>query len=318
MMELPPGMAMQVTKVTRCRVQQLHKVVQERVENLVRANQQLAGGIPSGPKPLHRARNRNAGGPAHKGKDSWKASKPTTPRQAQDFKYDVADIKGYKATFTRLKEMEGLQTFCGRWRSSPNISPRRGRIAEGQPWVADNRSAPNCWRRFASLRSVNRGVQIRSPEAVEKTQVAISRYISIFTQSPLSIARTRRKRTCPGLPPKTPSGACDRQFHQFSPTHRIERQLDKLKTGTLSRKRTWTTIPSLTTAFAKHGRYKCFRTDAPRQFETSVDQIHKSWTKSLLNDLADPVIQSHLNCSKRPEKDVRDFMQAKERRTKSR
>ncbi len=46
LMDLSPGQAVMVTQGSVEAVQQLHKVINERVEKLVRANQQLASGIP--------------------------------------------------------------------------------------------------------------------------------------------------------------------------------------------------------------------------------------------------------------------------------
>jgi hypothetical protein len=47
--------------------------------------------------------------------------------------------------------------------------------------------------------------------------------------------------------------------------------------------------------------------------KTELEKIHKSWTKSLLNDLADPVIQSNFELLKAPQKKMlKDFMAAKE------
>jgi hypothetical protein len=49
--------------------------------------------------------------------------------------------------------------------------------------------------------------------------------------------------------------------------------------------------------------------------KAELEKIHKSWTKSLLNDLADPVIQSHFDLLKlAQEKMLKDFTAAKESR----
>jgi hypothetical protein len=47
--------------------------------------------------------------------------------------------------------------------------------------------------------------------------------------------------------------------------------------------------------------------------KSDLDRIHKSWTKSLLNDLADPVIQSHFDLLKPAQKKMlKDFTAEKE------
>jgi hypothetical protein len=47
--------------------------------------------------------------------------------------------------------------------------------------------------------------------------------------------------------------------------------------------------------------------------KSDLDRVHKSWTKNLLNDLGDPVVQSQLDLLKPAQKGLlRDFMTAKE------
>ena len=47
--------------------------------------------------------------------------------------------------------------------------------------------------------------------------------------------------------------------------------------------------------------------------KAELEKIHKSWTKSLLNDLADPVIQGNFELLKAAQKKLlKDFMAAKE------
>jgi hypothetical protein len=49
------------------------------------------------------------------------------------------------------------------------------------------------------------------------------------------------------------------------------------------------------------------------RLKAELEKIHKSWTKSLLNDLADPVIQGNFELLKAPQKKLlKDFMEAKE------
>ena len=94
----------------------------------------------------------------------------------------------------------------------------------------------------------------------------------------------------------------------------FERQLDKLKTGAALTEKDLENDPKSADGFWPSMEDTSVSAQTRLDnLKASVDQIHKSWTKSLLNDLADPVIQSHFELLKTPQKKMlRDFMQAKE------
>lgn len=94
----------------------------------------------------------------------------------------------------------------------------------------------------------------------------------------------------------------------------FERHLDKLKTGTALTEKDLENEPKSPDGFwpgmedtsvSGESRLAALKSD--------LDRVHTSWTKSLLNDLADPVIQSHFDLLKPAQKKMlRDFMAAKE------
>ena len=60
-----------------------------------------------------------------------------TPGKLKNFKYDADDIKGYQATFTRLKEVEQLQAYCGELAQfTQYLSAAEAILPENHPWVA--------------------------------------------------------------------------------------------------------------------------------------------------------------------------------------
>jgi hypothetical protein len=321
LMDLPPGMAMQVTQGDAVPVQQLHKVVQERVENLVRANQQLAGGIPFWGQNLFTDPETEAlSALLTKAKEFLESLQAyNTPGKLKNFKYDVADIKGYQATFTRLKEMEGLQTFCGEMgQFTQYLSAAEAVLPDGQPWVAESKQ-----KRAELLVEIRKPAQRESEafkaEALKQLKKLkagyIKVYLDLYRKARLSITQDKEKKDL--LQDyrlkhlrrlATVNSINSVQLTEF------ERQLDKLKTGTALTEKDLENDPKSPDGFWPSMEDTSVSAQTRLDnLKACVDQIHKSWTKSLLNDLADPVIQSHFELLKTPQKKMlRDFMQAKE------
>jgi hypothetical protein len=94
----------------------------------------------------------------------------------------------------------------------------------------------------------------------------------------------------------------------------FERQLDKLKTGTVLTDKDLENDPKSPDGFWPGMEDTSVSSEARlTSLKNDLDKIHKSWTKSLLNDLADPVIQSNFELLKGPQKKMlKDFMSAKE------
>jgi hypothetical protein len=321
LMDLPPGMAMQVTQGDAVPVQQLHKVVQERVENLVRANQQLAGGIPFwGQNLFTDPETETLSALLTKAKEFLESLQAyNTPGKLKNFKYDVADIKGYQATFTRLQEMEGLQTFCGEMAQfTQYLSAAETVLPDGQPWVTESKQ-----KRAELLAEIRKPAQ-RESEAFKSEALRqlkklkagyIKVYLELYRKARLSITQDKEKKDL--LQDyrlkhlrrlATVNSINSVQLTEF------ERQLDKLKTGAALTEKDLENDPKSADGFWPSMEDTSVSAQTRLDnLKASVDQIHKSWTKSLLNDLADPVIQSHFELLKTPQKKMlRDFMQAKE------
>jgi hypothetical protein len=321
LMDLPPGMAMQVTQGDAVPVQQLHKVVQDRVENLVRANQQLAGGIPFWGQNLFTDPETEAlSALLTKAKEFLESLQAyNTPGKLKNFKYDVADIKGYQATFTRLKEMEGLQTFCGEMAQfTQYLSAAEAVLPEGQPWVTESKQ-----KRAELLVEIRKPAQRESEafkaEALKQLKKLkasyIKVYLDLYRKARLSITQDKEKKDL--LQDyrlkhlrrlATVNSINSVQLTEF------ERHLDKLKTGTALTEKDLENDPKSPDGFWPNMEDTSVSAQTRLDnLKASVDQIHRSWTKSLLNDLADPVIQNNFELLKAPQKKMlRDFMAAKE------
>jgi hypothetical protein len=321
LMDLPPGMAMQVTQGDAVPVQQLHKGINERVEKLVRANQQLASGIPFwGQNLFTDPETEKLSALLAKAKEFLESLQAyNTPGKLKNFKYDAADIRGYQATFTRLKEVEDLQVFCGELAQlTQYLSAAEAVLPEDHAWVTESKQ-----KRGDLLKEIRKPAQRESEtfkaDALKQLKMLKAGYIKVYLElygkARLSLAQDKEKKDL--LQDyrlkhlrrlATVNSINSVQLTEF------ERQLDKLKTGTTLTERDLENDPKSPDGFwpgmedtsvSAGSRLAALKSD--------LDRVHKSWTKSLLNDLADPVIQSHFDLLKLAQKKMlKDFMAEKE------
>jgi Asp-tRNA(Asn)/Glu-tRNA(Gln) amidotransferase C subunit len=312
---------MQVTQGDAVPVQQLHKVINERVEKLVRANQQLASGIPFwGQNLFTEPETEKLSALLAKAKEFLESLQAyNTPGKLKNFKYDAADIKGYQATFTRLKEVEDLQVFCGELAQfTQYLSAAEAVLPEDHAWVTESKQ-----KRGDLLTEIRKPAQRESDtfkadalKQLKKLKVGyIKVYLDLYGKARLSLAQDKEKKDL--LQDyrlkhlrrlATVNSINSVQLTEF------ERQLDKLKTGTTLTEKDLENDPKSPDGFwpgmedtsvSAGSRLAALKSD--------LDRVHKSWTKSLLNDLADPVIQSHFDLLKPAQKKMlKDFMAEKE------
>jgi Asp-tRNA(Asn)/Glu-tRNA(Gln) amidotransferase C subunit len=321
LMGLTPGMAIYVTQGNIEPVQQLHKVINERVEKLVRANQQLASGIPFwGQNLFTEPETEKLSALLAKAKEFLESLQAyNTPGKLKNFKYDATDIKGYQATFTRLKEVEDLQVFCGELAQfTQYLSAAEAVLPEDHPWVTESKQ-----KRAGLLTEIRKPAQRESEtfkadalKQLKKLKAGyIKVYLDLYGKARLSLAQDKEKKDL--LQDyrlkhlrrlATVNSINSVQLTEF------ERQLDKLKTGTTLTEKDMENDPKSPDGFWP-GMEDASVSAGSRlaALKSDLDRVHKSWTKSLLNDLADPVIQSHFDLLKPAQKKMlKDFMAEKE------
>jgi len=321
LMDLPPGMAMQVTQGEAVPVQQLHKVINERVEKLVCANQQLAGGIPFwGQNLFTEPETEKLSALLAKTKDFLESLQAyNTPGKLKNFKYDAADIKGHEAAFSRLKELEELQGFCGELAQFTHyLSAAEAVLPETHPWVSESK------QKRAELLAAIRKPDQRESEAfkadalkqLKKLKAAyIKAYLELYRKARLSITQDKGKKDL----------VMDyrlQHLRRLATVNSInavqltefERQLDRLKTGTALTEKDLENEPKSPDGFWPGMEDLSISAEARlAAAKADLDRVHQGWARSLLNDLADPVIQSHFDLLKPTQKTLlRDFMAAKE------
>ena len=321
LMDLAPGQAVMVTQGSVEAVQQLHKVINERVEKLVRANQQLASGIPFwGQNLFSDAEVEKLSTLLVKSKEFLESLQAyNTPGKLKNFKYDADDIKGHQSTFARLKEVEQLQAYCAELaQHTQYLSTAEAILHENHSWVAESRQ-----KRTELLTEIRKPAQ-RESEAFKTDALKqlkklkagyIKVYLDLYRKARLSLTQDKEKKDL--LQDyrlkhlrrlATVNSINSVQLTEF------DNQIGKLRTGTVLTEKDLENDPKSPDGFWPSMEDTSVSAEARLNgLKTELEKIHKSWTKSLLNDLADPVIQSHFDLLKPAQKKMlKNFMTAKE------
>lgn len=321
LMDLSPGQALMVTQGSVDAVQQLHKVINERVEKLVRANQQLAIGIPFwGQNLFSDAEVEKFSALLVKAKELLESLQAyNSPGKLKNFKYDADDIKGYQATFARLKEVEQLQACCAELAPfTQYLSIAKDSLPENHPWVVESRQ-----KRAELLAEICKPAQRESEsfktdalKQLKKLKAGyIKTYLDLYRKARLSITQDKEKKDLlqdyrlkhlRRLATVTSINSV--QLTEF------DSQIGRLRTGTVLTDKDLENDPKSSDGFWPGMEDNSVSAETRLNgLKDELEKIHKSWTKSLLNDLADPVIQSNFELLKAPQKKMlRDFMEAKE------
>ena len=321
LMDLSPGQAVMVTQGSVEAVQQLHKVINERVEKLVKANQQLASGIPFwGQNLFTDAEVEKFSALLVKAKEFLESLQAyNTPGKLKNFKYDADDIKGYATTFARLKEVEQLQAYCAELAQfTQYLSTAEAILPESHPWVAESKQ-----KRTELLTEIRKPAQ-RESEAFKADALKqlkklkagyIKTYLDLYKKARLSLTQDKEKKDLLGdyrlkhlRRLATVTSINSVQLTEF------DNQVGKLRTGTVLTDKDLENEPKSPDGFWPGMEDTSVSAETRLAgLKAELEKIYKSWTKSLLNDLADPVIQSHFDLLKTAQKKMlSDFMAAKE------
>jgi hypothetical protein len=321
LMDLSPGQAVMVTQGSAEAVQQLHKVINERVEKLVKANQQLAGGIPFwGQNLFTDSEVEKFSAVLVKAKEFLESLQAyNTPGKLKNFKYDADEIKGYQSTFTKLKEVDQLQAYSAELAQfTQYLSTAEAILPENHPWVAESKQ-----KRTELLAEIRKPAQRESEtfkadalKQLKKLKASyIKTYLELYKKARLSLAQDKEKKDL--LQDyrlkhlrrlATVSSINSVQLAEF------DNQIGKLRTGAVITDKDLENDPKSPDGFWPGMEDTGISAETRLAgLKDQLEKIHKSWTKSLLNDLADPVIQGNFELLKAPQKKLlKDFMAAKE------
>ncbi|HEV7681755.1 MAG TPA: DUF6079 family protein [Pyrinomonadaceae bacterium] len=321
LMGLPPGMAIQVTRGDSIAVQQLHKVINDRIERLVRINQQVLSGIPFWGQNLFSdaevARLSTTMAQAKEFLESLQAY--NTPGKLKNFKYDAEEITGFAATFSRLKEVEDLRTFAIEHANlTQYLSAAEAVLPESSPWVEDCR-----YRRSEVLAEIRKPEQRESAhfkaELVKQLKKLkssyIKSYLELYRRARLSLAQdSERKALLQDYRLNQLRRLATVEVINRQQLNEVDRQLDRLKTGSVLTEKDLDVEPRAPDGFWPSMEDMSVSAEARlSHLKNELGRVHKSWTNSLLNDLKDPAIQSNFDLLKLEQKKMlQDFIEAKE------
>jgi hypothetical protein len=319
LMDLPPGMAMQVTQGADVPVQQLHKVITERVEKLVLARQHLLNGIPFWGQALYtEAEIEQNSAVLTKAKDFLESLQAyNTPGKLKNFKYDAAEITGYKATFGKLKEIDCLEAFALEVSQlTQYLSMAETVLPDDHAWAVQSKAA-----RTEILGEVRKPAQRESEtfkaDVVKRLKALkaayIKAYLDLYRRARLSIAQDKDKNAMlQDFRLKNLRRLATIETINRQQLTEFDRQLERLKTGAALTEKDLETEPKADFWPSMEDVSVSAETRL-QNLKGELEKIYKSWSNALLNDLADPVIQSHFDLLKAGQKKLLgDFTAAKE------
>ncbi len=321
LMDLSPGLATMVTQGNVEAVQQLHAAINERVEKLVKANQQLAGGLPFWGQNLFSEveveQIATLFTNAQRFLESLQAY--NTPGKLKNFKFETADITAHKPTFARLKELDQLQAYCQELtKYTQYLSMAEGYLPADHVWVSKSREKRNELLSQIRIPAQRDSAAFKADVLKQLKQLKaeyIKAYLELYQKARLSMAQDTQKKelmndyrlaqlrrlfTIPTIPSS--------QLKEF------DKLVDSLKTGSAITERDFEN-----TAQAPDGFWPSMEiTNMSAEMRLNkakgeLDKLHTNWTKQLLSDLGDPVVQSNLNLLKMPQKElISAFVNSKE------
>ena len=270
LMDLPSGMAVQVTQGADEPVRQLHKLITERVEKLVLARQHLLNGIPFWGQTLYtEAEIAQNSAVLTKAKDFLESLQAyNTPGKLKNFKYDAAEIAGYHATFGKLKEIDRLEGFAHEVGQLTQYLSMARRQCFLKPTPGSPRAKPPAPRFWSEVRKADQ----RESEAFKATVVKrlktlknayIKAYLDLYRRAlaVLSIAQDKDKNAMlQDFRLKNLRRLATIETINRQQLTEFDKQLDRLKTGAALTEKDLET-GAKDRLLAKHGRRERVRRD---------------------------------------------------------
>jgi len=322
LMNLAPGLAVEVTQGNTAPVTQLHKTILELVEHLVLARQQLLNGIPFWGQNLFTEQEiQSMSETLDKAKmfvESLQAY--NSPGKLKNLKHDADEIKAHRAVFDRLKEIQDLEAFTleiGQY--TQYLSMAEGYLPDDDPWAKKSRSLRE--QLLKDIRKPDKRTSTRFKKTtVEKLNALKSEYAAAYMtlhkkarlnhsqdQSKSEIAKDYRVAQMQKL---TAIDLLNRQQ-----LIELQDRLGRLKTCFGLTERELDADPKCPHCnFWPSMEPTGISADATLQaLRDDLNKMQKAWTQSLLSNLGDPVVQGNFNLLKpKQRKLIEGFMEEKE------
>lgn len=322
LMDLAPGMAVDVTQGNPAPVQQLQKTILERVETLVMTRHQLMNGIHFWGQNLFSDQE------VEKFTDAMEKTKVfieglqafNSTGKLKNLKYDADDILAHRAVFINLREVEDLEAFTHQIiHFTQYLSLAEGYLPENHGWV--NKSKKLRGQVLSDIRKPDKRKSTKFKLTVtEKLQALRAEYIKDYMALHKKVRLSHNQ---------------DRAKSELMKDYRVGQLQKLISIDLLNRQQLiqfQDRLGKLKTCFGLTEKDlendpKCphcgfwpgmeptgYSADAILEsLKADLGKIQKSWTQSLLNNLEDTIVQNNFNLIKANQKKLmEEFLKTRE------
>ncbi len=322
LVDLAPGLAVQVTQGDSAPVQEFNKRVLQRVETLVMARQQLMNGIPFWGQNLFSDPETQALSTSIDGVKTFLESMQAynSPGKLKNLKVSVDEINAHKPVFAQLSELEALEAFVveiGQF--TQYLSMCEGYLPEDHGWSAKSKKLRE--KLLADVRDPKKRSSAKfKNEVISRLQNLkdeyIHEYMALHKKARLSHAQDEAKSEL----------MRDYRLVQLRALTAVEllnrQQLIEWQDRLGRLKPCWQLTPRDLAADPKCPHCGYWPGMEPRgasveaqlpALKTALPQMQQTWTQDLLNNLNDPVVQSNLSLLKPKQKKlIAEFVDSRE------
>jgi hypothetical protein len=322
LVELAPGLAVQVTQGDAAPVQEFNKRVLERVEKLVMARQQLLKGIPFwGQNLFSEAEAQELSASIDKVKAFLESMQAyNAPGKLKNLKVEVEEIEAHKPIFAQLKELEALEAFVveiGQF--TQYLSMCEGYLPDDHEWSAKSKKLRD--KLLANVRDEKKRASAKFKSDVlgqlqKLKEEYIQEYMALHKKARLSHAQDDAKSELmrdyrlAQLQALTAVELLNRQQ-----LIELQDRLGRLKPCWQLTQRDLASDPKCPHCGFWPGMEPVAASVEAQlpAIKDTLAQMQQTWTQDLLNNLTDPVVQNNLGLLKPKQKKlVTEFVDSKE------
>jgi len=307
LVDLAPGLAIEVTQGNTAPVTQLHLTLLAVVERLVLGRQQLLNGIPFwGQNLFTEPEMRSMAETLETAKTFIESLQAyNSPGKLKNFKYDVDELNAQRKVFNKLKEIQELEIFAREiGQFTQYLSMAEGYLPETDPWALKSKAL-----REQLVKDIHKPENRVSPKfkagVIDKLKTLKGEYTVAY------LALHKRARLNHGQDQAKSELAKDyriAQLQRLTAIDLLNRQqllefqdrLGRLRTCFALTDRELETDPKCPhCGFWPSMEPITASADAILEsVKADLGKIQKSWSQSLLGNLEDPVVQSNLGLLK--------------------
>jgi hypothetical protein len=319
---LAPGMARQVTTGDGSAVQQLQAAIDDRVQRLVLAQQQLQDGLLFWGQPLlsegERQQRRQQLAATKDFLESLQAY--NSPGKLKNFRYDADEVRQHQAGMDVLQEIEALQELIRELGSLANyLTQAEAALSPEHPWQDKMKQARDdilAAMADPARRSAPAFRQQARRQLEDLKREYIKTYLTLHARARLGRDEDqRKKKLMQDVRLQTLRALAAIDLMPRAQLTDFEERLAGLKSCFALTEQDLTQ-----SAVCPHCGYRpaLEKVDAPvaqqlNQLDAELDALLDAWTKALLNELDDPMIQQNIKELLKPEEkaQITDFLESR-------